>query len=98
MLKGVILSEIDSRNGPIKLVYFVTPCSNRDIYTEGGGALGFPRGGTFFHTALFLLSDVEYLVYMVLLIKLESRENLHSVEIKLYSIITAYWVPILDTV
>ena len=27
MLKGVILSEIDSRNGPIKLEYFVTPCS-----------------------------------------------------------------------
>ena len=27
VLKGVILSEIDSRNGPIKLEYFVTPCS-----------------------------------------------------------------------
>ena len=27
MLKGVILSEIDSRNEPIKLAYFVTPCS-----------------------------------------------------------------------
>ena len=25
--KGVILSEIDSRNGPIKFEYFVTPCS-----------------------------------------------------------------------
>ena len=31
MLKGVILSEIDSRNGPIKLAYFVTPCSNHDL-------------------------------------------------------------------
>ena len=27
MLKGVILSEIDSRNGPIKLEYFAMPCS-----------------------------------------------------------------------
>ena len=33
MLKGVILSEIDSRNGPIKLAYFVTPCSK---YMYGG--------------------------------------------------------------
>ena len=26
-MKDVILSETDSRNGPIKLAYFVTPCS-----------------------------------------------------------------------
>ena len=31
MLKGVILSEIDSRNRPIKLEYFVTPCSKCGI-------------------------------------------------------------------
>ena len=37
MLKGVILSEIDSCNGPIKLVYFVMPCSKyvcmHDVHT-----------------------------------------------------------------
>ena len=27
MLKGGILSKIDSCNGPIKLAYFVMPCS-----------------------------------------------------------------------
>ena len=27
VVKGVILSEIDSRNGPIKLESFVMPCS-----------------------------------------------------------------------
>ena len=27
VLKGVSLSEIDSRNGPIKLAHFVTLCS-----------------------------------------------------------------------
>ena len=32
VLKGVILSEIDSRNGPIKLAYFITLCS-KYIYT-----------------------------------------------------------------
>ena len=31
MLKGVILSEIDSRNGPIKLAYFVKPCSKQVV-------------------------------------------------------------------
>ena len=33
VLKGVILSEIDSRNGPIKLEYFVTLCS-KHIYVH----------------------------------------------------------------
>ena len=28
VVKGVILSEIDSCNRPIKFAYFVTPCSN----------------------------------------------------------------------
>ena len=30
----MILSEIDSRNGPIKLVYFVTLCSKKFYYTR----------------------------------------------------------------
>ena len=35
MLKCVILSEIDSHNGPMKLAYFVTPCSKAVILDVG---------------------------------------------------------------